>query len=182
MTHEEFKQLKPGDKVYVPFIEKYAEISTGTSVLGSDSFEKYTVRKLTVLDSAIHDYDPDHTHTGWWNENLVVQFVRFDISQLAEKEQENFNLTYSQYFPVFCKCLEDEVKQYKGCFEVPYNKELTEDNSYEGRAISFLHKKKTQALKTVRQLNRQNLQRIDNIIKFYKKTVRPEVKKFIRET
>lgn len=179
MTHDEFKLIKPGDRLYVTFIEKITEISTGSHYIGSDSFEKYSPRFLTVTESVIYDYDPEHTHTGWWNENLKVQFVRFDISSLAEKEQEYFYLTFGQYFPVLTKCLESDIKQFKGCFEVPYNRDITEENSYEGKAISLIHRKKRDALKTTKQLNRENLVRIDNIIKFYKKRVRPEVKRFI---
>lgn len=180
MTHEEFKKLKTGDKVYVPLIEKFGEISVGTHYIGSDSFEKYCIKQLTVKESVIHDYDPEHKQFGW-RENLVVQFVRFDISVLSEIEQENFYKLYRDYYPVLSKAW-DDVKQYKGCFEVPYNRgDATEDNSYAGKAISLLQRKKKDADKTVRKLNLANLKRVDNIIKFYKEKVRPEVKRFINE-
>lgn len=183
MTHEEFKKIKTGDKIYVPFIESVGEISTGTHYIGSDSFERFTLRQLTVKDAVVHDYDPDKNQIGW-RQGLVVQFVNFDIDSLTEKEKDNYYLTYREYFPVFCKAW-DDVKQYKGYFEIPYNKQLTDDGfsiNYSLEAISLLSKTKKEARKIVNRLNRRNLTRVDNIIKFYKEKVRPEVKRFIKES
>ena len=175
MTQEEFINLKTGDYVYVPFIEERGEISTGTSCIGSDSFERFCFRKMRVVDAVTHDYDPEGKEIGW-REGRIVRFVKFDISDLTEKEENNFYLTYRDYFPVLSKAW-DDVKQYKGYFEVE-TRHLNED-CYEIRAISLLCKSKRDAVKTVNRLNRDNLKRVDAIINFYKKTVKPQVNAFI---
>jgi len=178
MTQEEFINLKTGDYVYVPFIEERGEISTGTSCIGSDSFERFCFRKMRVVDAVTHDYDPEGKEIGW-REGCIVRFVKFDISDLTEKEENNFYLTYRDYFPVLSKAW-DDVKQYKGYFEVE-TRHLNED-CYEIQAISLLCKSKRDAVKTINRLNRDNLKRVDAIINFYKKTVKPQVKAFLKSS
>ena len=179
MTHEQFKQIKKGDTLYVTFIDEIAGASTGTSTIGSDSFERYAFHQLKVEDTTIHDYDPNHDQTGW-RQDLTVQFLKFDISHLTEKQQEYFHKTFRDYFPVYSKAW-DDVKQYAGYFEVPFNRhlELTEENySYELSAITLLSKTKREATKITNKLNRHSLQRIDSIIRHYK-NLKPQVKAFI---
>ena len=181
MTHEEFKNLEIGDRVYVPFIEKTVESSVGTHYIGSDIFEKYTHRLLTVEDVVIHNYDPEWKQYGW-KDGLTVQFVKFNLDKLTGKELENFTNTYRNYFPVLCKAMswEDTGKYRDGLyFEVPYNQEIKE--SYEESAISLIWKNKKMADKAVKLLNKHNLKRIDNIIEYYKKQVKPAVKKFLKD-
>ena len=178
MTQEEFVNLKTGDYVYVPFIEERGEISAGTSCIGSDSFERFCFKKMRVADAVTHDYDPEGKMIGWWCEGRIARFVKFDISDLTEKEENNFYLTYRDYFPVISKTLLDDVKQYNGYFEVE-TRHLIE-YCYEIRAISLLCKSKRDAVKIVNRLNRDNLKRVDAIINFYKNTVKPQVKEFIK--
>ena len=180
MTHEQFKQLKSGDTLYVTFIDEIAESQIGTSTIGSDTFERYSWHKLKVEDTQIHDYDPDHTQQGW-RHDLTVQFLKFDISHLSEKQQNFFHKTFREYFPVYTKAC-DDVKQYAGYFEVPYNRhlELTEDNySYELSAITLLSKTKREAIKITNKMNRLSIQRIDSIIRYYRQ-LKPQVVKFIK--
>jgi len=177
MTQEEFINLKNGDYVYVPFIEEREEISAGISCIGSYSFERFCFKKMRVVDAVTHDYDPEGKEFGW-REGCIVRFVKFDISDLTEKEKRNFYLTYRVYFPVISKAW-DDVKQYEGYFEVE-TRHIIED-CYEIRAISLLCKSKRDAVKTINRLNRDNLKRVDAIINFYKKTVKPQVKAFIKD-
>jgi hypothetical protein len=115
---------------------------------------------------------------------LVPQI--YDVSaftgarNLTEKQQEYFHKTFRDYFPVYSKAW-DDVKQYAGYFEVPFNRhlELTEENySYELSAITLISKTKREATKITNKLNRHSLQRIDAIIRHYK-NLKPQVKAFI---
>jgi hypothetical protein len=181
MTHEDFKKLKVGDKVYVPFIEKTVESSIGTHYIGSDMFEKYTYRRLPVEDVVIHNYDPDGNGFGW-KQGLIVQLVKFNLDTLTEEEKKMFIKTYRDYFPVLCKSWKFEDTEKYGeelYFEVPYNQGIKE--SYAESAISLLWKNKKMVNQAIKLLNKHNLKRIDNIIKYYQKTLKPEIKKFLKD-
>ena len=181
MTQEEFKNLEVGDFVYVPFIEKIANIGTGTAVIGSDKFEKYTYMRLRVEDVVIHDYDPDgDTPTFFWYSGLVVKLVKFDTSCLSDDEKKHYIEMYRYYFPCMCKGMVEDTEVYmtENYFEITYNKEIDPDG-YEARALRVMSFRKSDAEKTVNRLNRNNLKLIDQIIKKYK-NVKKEVKDFLK--
>lgn len=182
MTQEEFKNLKVGDFVYVPFIEKIATVGTGTAVIGSDKFEKYTYKRLRVEDVVIHDYDPDgDALTSTWYSGLVVKLVKFDTGCLNDDEKKHYVEMYRNYFPCMCRGMAEDTEVYRkeNYLEIIYNKEINHDD-YQAMALRVMSFRKSDAEKTVNRLNRTNLKLIDQIIKKYK-NVKKEVKDFLKD-
>jgi hypothetical protein len=166
MTVQEFQQLKTGDRVYVPFIDKVAYLPVGNRIIGSDCFERFTYRRFTVKDVAVHDYDPDGTKWGWAS-GRVSHMVKFGLDGLSDNEMHNFVTTYCDNFPVICKGLTEDTEKYqKGL----YFEAFTVNNSplAQHMAIELLSRRKADCIKNIRMLHKRSLEYIDKAIQRYR--------------